>query len=232
MAIRPVFMPTGRLGPLVLVKDAAFEWYPGFATSQKQKSIASLHEVIKLKKIGLSPLEISTKSPGKVGRKLSAFNLRFRLPDWPDCQVELAFQSSKCFERGGPYLDIAGLEPREAKRDPRLRQSGNLVAFEFRGERWGLEPRSLFYDWLYLNALSQNPALAKAVLCHDAFTDIEFNPKKSFNCQAHSAALYVSLARLGLLNEALENSQRYQALVASAPPPKASSRKPVQGLLF
>jgi hypothetical protein len=29
-------------------------------------------------------------------------------------------------------------------------------------------------------------------LAYDAYTDIEFNPKKSYNCQAHSAALYKS----------------------------------------
>ena len=32
----------------------------------------------------------------------------------------------------------------------------------------------------------------------DGFTDIAFNPKKSLNCQARSAALYVALARDGI----------------------------------
>lgn len=49
----------------------------------------------------------------------------------------------------------------------------------------------------------ENPALAETVLSYDAFTDIEFNPQKSLNCQAAAAARFVSLHRLGLLTESL-----------------------------
>jgi len=51
---------------------------------------------------------------------------------------------------------------------------------------------------------------------YDTFTDIEFNPKRSFNCQARSCALFVALARKGLLGEAetkagfLDILQRYR----------------------
>ena len=41
------------------------------------------------------------------------------------------------------------------------------------------------------------------LLKFDAFNDIEFNPEKSFNCQARSCALYVSLLETGLLHDAL-----------------------------
>ena len=34
--------------------------------------------------------------------------------------------------------------------------------------------------------------LKKLIIKFDAFTDIEFNPKKSFNCQAKSAAIFTS----------------------------------------
>ena len=37
------------------------------------------------------------------------------------------------------------------------------------------------------------------LLTYRAFTDIEFNPDKSFNCQARSCALLVSLHHLGEL---------------------------------
>ena len=36
---------------------------------------------------------------------------------------------------------------------------------------------------------------------HDAFTDIEFNPKKSFNCQARSCALFVALTMRSALDQ-------------------------------
>jgi len=48
---------------------------------------------------------------------------------------------------------------------------------------------------LYFQALQQAPDLASALASFDAFTDIEFNPKRSWNCQARSAARFVALER-------------------------------------
>lgn len=62
-------------------------------------------------------------------------------------------------------------------------------------------PRTAFYDWLYINALIENPQLAEKLNGYDGFTDIAFNPDKGINCQARSAALYVSLAKLGVLEQ-------------------------------
>ena len=96
---------------------------------------------------------------------------------------------------------MLGVEPREAKGDVRLRTSGALLAFHGRnGVTWPLEPKSLFYDWIYLNTLKQNPVLASALNSFDAFTDIEFNPQKSFSCQARSCAIWVSLVDRGLID--------------------------------
>ena len=36
---------------------------------------------------------------------------------------------------------------------------------------------------------------------YNAFTDIEFNPEKSINCQARAAAIYVGIAKAGLLDK-------------------------------
>jgi hypothetical protein len=47
-------------------------------------------------------------------------------------------------------------------------------------------------------ALSQNTNITDKLVEYNAFTDIEFNPKKSFNCQAYSAALYISAIRADL----------------------------------
>lgn len=40
-------------------------------------------------------------------------------------------------------------------------------------------------------------------LAYDAFTDIEFNPQKSINCQAYSIALFVALTKRNLLEGGL-----------------------------
>ena len=88
---------------------------------------------------------------------------------------------------------------RDAKKDERLKNSGNLIAFEYRDTRWKLEPKTAFYDWIYLNALNLNDDLKQQALAYDAFTDIEFNPQKSINCQAYSIALFVALTKRNLL---------------------------------
>jgi hypothetical protein len=130
--------------------------------------------------------------------------------------VEVAFQGSKVFEGGGPCIDLYERSSREAKRDGRLRESGELVRFQLGEERWPLEPKTAFYDWLYLQALRQQPDLASQLLRFAGFSDIEFNPKRSINCQARSAALYVALKKRGLLDEALSSKAAFLRLVSGS----------------
>ena len=59
MAERPVFLI--RNGKVVGV-PYTFQWFPGFAVSQKQKSVESLHDAIRQSDGAAAPLEISTKS--------------------------------------------------------------------------------------------------------------------------------------------------------------------------
>lgn len=190
-----------------------FRWFAGMAVSQKQKSIASLHEAA-CKRLSIrNILEISSKSAEPLGVRLSAFNLT--LPLNVKCvSVEVAFQAGKRFERGGPFLDLLDRTSREAKKDPRLKESGRLVEFVLSGESWPLEPQTAFYDWIYLKALATNPELTEKLTAYEAFTDIEFNPEKSINCQARSAALYVSLHREGLIKPALSSKVAYLKILA------------------
>ena len=205
MAKRPVYVPQKNGGLGVVVKEVEFQWFPGMSKSQKQKSISSLHEAAE--QDGISPLlEISSKSELELGLKLSAFNLSITTKKHGRTfSVESAFQGSKVFQRGGPYSDLLEKTSREAKKDIRLKESGNLTKFVFFGKEFPLKPRTLFYDWLYINALNQNDSLGDEVLKYSGFTDIEFNPKKSINCQAYSAALFVSLSYASLLKDALES---------------------------
>jgi len=84
-----------------------------------------------------------------------------------------------------------------------------MIRFEFFGKEFPLVPRTYFYDWMYINALVQNVSLAEALLDFDGFSDIEFNPKKSINCQAHSVALYISLSKNRVLDIALDNPSAF-----------------------
>lgn len=209
MASRPFFIPNRDSEPGVSEKSIDFKWYPGMAVSQKKKSIASLHQEIKARGFN-NILEISSKSEDELGVALSAFNLTFTTKRYAkQFTVESAFQGSKVFSNGGPFRDLFSLSPLEAKRDIRLRESGNLIRFEFFGESFSNIPRTFFYDWLYINALLQHEDFVTQVISYDGFTDIEFNPKKSINCQAHAVALFVSLHVNGLLDKAMSSQELF-----------------------
>ncbi len=189
-----------------------FTWHAGLALKQKQRSIDELHRETSLKYDLHRPLEISSKSDDPVGVALSSFNLKFTTAKGLSLTVEAAFQGSKVFEEGGPYRDIFFLSPREAKRDDRLKNSGSLIGFSFFGVDWPLIPRTSFYDWLYIRSLMKNDYLYEKVITYGYFTDIEFNPDKSVNCQARSAALYLSLRYRGLLERCLEDLDFFRGI--------------------
>ncbi len=181
------------------------------SVKQAQKCIDSLHEAAKQRMKVDKVLEISSKSRDPKGVMLSAFNLMIKTRKYSQTfSVECAFQSAKVFEHGGPYKDLREKTSREAKLDPRLKTSGKLVKFQLFDAEWGLEPKTAFYDWLYINALHNEPELADYVLQHRAFSDIAFNPERSLNCQAYSAALYVALHERDLLSpDVLRHKESY-----------------------
>jgi hypothetical protein len=202
MATRPVFVPVFDGPVLVKTFHIDFEWFPGMSVSQKQKSVASLHSAAYSPTGATSILEISSKSRDELGVSLSAFNLKFQTVKLKNTLcVECAYQGSKVFENGGPYTDLFGVTAREAKKDDRLSSSGRLKKFRFCGVEWELEPRTAFYDWLYVNALNKQPDLSSKLEQYQAFTDIEFNPERSINCQAYSVALFLALRHRNWLNQ-------------------------------
>lgn len=210
MAARPIFIAETDGPALVRVKSIDFTWHAGMAKSRRQMSMRSLHEAAHALHPKAQILEVSRMSDESLGEKLSAFNLMLehRLHG-QEISVECAFQASKIFERGGPFLDLLEAHPADAKRDPRLQESGKLTGFRFMDEDWPNEPLTAFYDWIYLNALHRHRELASAVTGYDIFTDIAFNPAKSINCQANAVALYVALIRRGELQAALSSREAF-----------------------
>lgn len=201
MANRPVFVPLTRF-PFWRQVNVEFTYNPGFAVSQKRKNIEAIHSAFLRQLPNSNPLEISSKSLQPLGVSLSAFLLTKQIPSLGiTVTVENVYHGAKRFQRGGPYTDLYRLSPREAKRDERLRSSGPLCAFTFEGVDYPPEPKHGFYNWLYIQALRENRALAEQVLAYDAFTDIEFNPNKSLNCQARAAAVFVGMTKAGLTDE-------------------------------
>ncbi len=213
MAKRPIFVPNLKGFPFVKESLLEFEWHPGFAKVQAQKSIASLHEAAAEAKIA-PILEISSKSNQQVGVFLSAFNLKM-IKNERSLSVECAYQGSKVFANGGPFSDLYDVSSKEAKTDERLRTSGDFMGYEFFGENFLINPVTAFYDWLYLTALSQNPSLANKLFDFKGFSDIAFNPKKSFNCQARAAALFVSLCHNDEIDRVVEDKNYYIDLITN-----------------
>jgi len=200
MATRPVFVAEINTS-LFSVYNAEFIWAGGFALSQKQKNIASIHECFTRRYPSKKVLEVSSKSTDSIGISASAFNLKKYVPSLNrSIPLENVFQGSKVFRSGGPFIDLFEKQPIEAKRDERLKSSGSPVKFHFEGVDYPLIPQTIFYDFIYINALKENPEIANEILKYDGFTDIAFNPEKSINCQARSAAIFVSLSRQGILD--------------------------------
>jgi type I restriction enzyme M protein len=211
MAIRPVFEVAFNKN-LYVKRDIEFQWYSGFALSQKRKCIQSLHQNYLERYKDKNVLEISSKSENKLGVQLSAFNLMMNFGG-KTFSVETAYQGGKIFEHGGPFTDLLDKLSIVAKKDSRLKTNGKVLGFSFFEENFPCSPITYFYNWLYINAIAQNEYLSEEIMKYDAFTDIVFNPQKSLNCQAIAAAIYVSLCQQSLLKDALENSENFLNIV-------------------
>lgn len=211
-ALRPCFLTGDGLVSFWREKNFRFEFFSGFSLNQKHKSINSFHDEILRTFPTANILEVSRKSENLLGTKLSAFNLKLKFKDGSIYPLENVFQSSKVFENGGPFLDLLEVSPSDAKRDPRIRGSGNLISFCLRGRKWPIEPKTFFYDFLYMWALYKTDGLANELLNYDVFTDIEFNPNRSFNCQARSVAIFVTLYKNNLLDEYLHDKEKFKAI--------------------
>ena len=184
-----------------------FDWFPGFALSQQRKSQISLHSNFLAAYPEQNVLEVSSASLYSLGAALSAMHLKKRTKAGVT-SVESAFQASRIFGPHGeigPFQDYLFLPGKECKK---------LVKTESRGlhsDRYLYEGMvfhapahfiSLFYNFLYLNALceEENKDAAEMLLNleYTAFSDLA---TRSLNSQARSAAIFVSLVKNGLIEE-------------------------------
>lgn len=231
MAERPIFIqwPSG----LRLVKELSFDfkWSPGFAPVQKKKNVVALHDAAKAK--GYFPLlEVSTKSEVVLGQRLSAFNLKVKSETLGEIPLECAFQGSKVFENGGPYTDLYSMDARTARKDARLRNSGRITKFNFNGFIFPNEPKTAFYDWLYITAIFPHRDYLVRLKEYAGFTDIEFNPEKSVNCQARSCAIFVAMLTKGILETAIKSPGSFIEAVMPDSFAQPHSRDSAQGKLL
>ena len=188
-------------------------WFGGFAVQQKRRCYLAQHLnfLADPRYSAYKPLEISSSGHIPVGVSLSAMNLRkYSARLGQDIVLESAFQASRIYTRAdgtriGPFPEYLTLPGKECKKTVKELSEGlHSYRYEFDGITFPAPAFhiSLFYDWLYLNAMCEdsNAEVRETLLAggYDAFTDIA---TKSLNSQARSCAIFVSLHRLGLLSE-------------------------------
>lgn len=184
-----------------------FEYIKGMAFSQKQKNVLSFHKSIQEKFPNNKIIEISTKSQSPLGVSLSAFNLK--LDGYP---LECVFQSSKVFEGNVQFKHLLFEEPKTAKQYIRENVSLHLKGFRYKGECFDLIPKTMFYDYIYISALLQSNIDTTTIADYDIFTDIEFNEKKAYNCQARACAIYAYMLRKGKVEYYMSSKERFKEL--------------------
>lgn len=205
MAERSVFVSQDAY-PFFEEIRVQFDYFPGFALSQKRKSQIALHQNFLRAYPQERVLEVSSASLYSLGAALSAMNLKKRTKQGIT-SVESVFQSSRIYgENGeiGPFPEWLFLPGRACKKAVKERSMGlPCTRYRFDGLDFGAPGHcvSLFYNYLYLNALceQENRDAAeglRASAC-TAFTDLATN---SLNCQARSCAIYVSLVKNGLIH--------------------------------
>lgn len=204
MANRPVF-EICEAAPFFYELMIDFVWNKGQSISQKHKNVTALHSSYTERFPGKKVLEISSRSLQPEGLPLSAFKLQKYVPGLrKTLPVENLYQGGKVFEFGGPCLDMYDLTAREAKMDARLHSLGDVIGFFYEGREYPIAHYDAFYNWIYINALLENPELSAPLLQYDAFTDLAYNPKTGTSCQARSAAIFVSLIKNGQIDVAEE----------------------------
>ena len=179
----------------IIEKEYFYDYYGGFSLAQKKRMIEAFHKKIRLDNPNSKPIECTTKSDSEFGFKLSAFNLKLTLADGNKYPVECVYQASKVDMNGSNNPDWLAIHPREAKENAKA--LGPLKCFRLDGVEFPLftnDCGSIFYDYIYIKALSENPDVAKELLNYDCFTDIlakSINGKpQGFACVARACALY------------------------------------------
>ncbi|MGN0437790.1 MAG: DUF6977 family protein [Lachnospiraceae bacterium] len=220
MAERPVYISKTSY-PYFEEIRVQFDWFPGFALSQKRKSEISLHHNFLNAFPNEKILEISSASTSELGCALSAMHLskRVKLGDGENSKeiitsVETAFQCSRVYMDGdtqiGPFPQLLNLTGKEAKKIVKEYSKGlHSFLYSYQNKTFYAPDFhiSLFYDYLYMNALlePENDIARNKLLqeSYSAFTDLA---TKALNSQARSCAIFVGLHRAGLLNEITSHS--------------------------
>ena len=119
---------------------------------------------------------------------------------------------SKVFEDETCFEFLKDCSPRDAKRYIRENGQKLLKCYRYEGKEIPLSTGTLFYDYIYICALMQNPDVSSALIEYDLFTDIEFNEKKGLNCQARACAIYSYMLRTGTVDKYMDSMASFATI--------------------
>lgn len=185
-----------------------YVYVKGITFQQKQKNVRSFHSYIqeRLQVDKSSILEVSTKSDHKLGITLSAFNLKLN-----GISLESIYQSSKVFNEDIQFLEAIKMRPLEAKQYVREHSKGKfLTGFKYKNISFSLFPPSMFYDYVYIQAVLNSNINLDKLSSFNVFTDIEFNEKKQINSQARAVSILCSLYKRNLLFEVINDLESFK----------------------
>lgn len=222
MAERPVFVMKTSW-PYYSEVEVSFKYYAGFALVQRQRNIAGIHEAYNKLFPKSKVLEASSKAPTELGKSLSPFYLKTKY-EGAEYPVECVFQAIKVFQKGGPFGQLLNFEPVKAKTTSITKTAGSLLYYDYDGQKYPLDPKGWMYNWIYMNALHNQPELVRQIQDYDAFTDIAFNPKSGSTCQAKALAIYRGLEKKGILDQALSSMEEFLHIVYKIKPAKAEEK--------
>ena len=87
-----------------------------------------------------------------------------------------------------------------------------LKCYKWNGKEISLATGTLFYDYIYIQALMQHPEISSVLVDYDIFTDIEFNEKKGLNCQARSCAIYSYMSRTDTVDKHMSSMESFEKI--------------------
>ncbi|TPR15026.1 hypothetical protein DY052_06255 [Apilactobacillus timberlakei] len=213
MAIRDVFI-VNKSNDFV-GEQVKFDWYKSANKYQRKlMSVKNLHQAFYKYNDDVKMLEVSSASSEEIGKEASALNLAIKTSHGY-FTVEQLFQASKNYSVSGNHEELlnskTGLEIKKSVRS--CSKNEKLISFKLFGREYPLHPQTIFYNWLYCNALWQNPELAMKIVKYDAFTDINFNSQYGINSQAQACSIFTSLCRKLQLSCALKSFNDFRKVV-------------------
>ncbi len=130
--------------------------------------------------------------------------------------LESVYQSSKIFQYSGQHEVLMDLDPFAAKKEVRKLGQGPIVGFRFLGRTFPTEPVNAFYDWLYIRAIVPHEKWIRENLHFAAYSDIEFTPNKSVNCQGRAVAEFHALSMRGEASKCVHDFDKFRQLLQYA----------------